>query len=77
MTDTFTDLDLLDELAQYHQPLAERKPGGVTAGEFAERMGWTRKTARKKLNKRVASGEMVKELCKHPNGRVYVYYKVE
>ncbi|MHC4389530.1 MAG: hypothetical protein ACYSX1_13115 [Planctomycetota bacterium] len=73
--ESFTDLDLLDELAQYHQPLAERREGGITAGEYGAQMGYTRKTARKKLNAMVDEGLLVKEHCKIPQGREFVYYK--
>jgi Fic family protein len=73
--ESFTDLDLLEELQAYHQPLAERREGGITAGEYAKAQGYTRKTARKKLNAMVEEGLLVKEHCKIASGREFVYYK--
>jgi predicted transcriptional regulator len=73
--ESFTDLDLLDELQRYHQPLAERREGGITAGEYAKAQGYTRKTARNHLKQRVADGTWYFEWCKHPQGKEMVFYK--
>ena len=75
--ESFTTQDLIAELQAFHQPLAERREGGVTAGEYARAQGYTRKTARKRLNAMVDEGLLMKEQCKIPSGRECVYYKVQ
>lgn len=77
MTETFTDLDLLDELAQYHQPIKERD-GGITAAEYAEHRGVDTKTARKWLSQLVKDGKLTREKCHlGPHAIGWVYYRNE
>ena len=77
MPETFTDLDLLDELAAYHQPIKERE-GGFTHAEYAERFNVSIKTARKWCKELVDNGTHRREKCHlGPNSVGWVYYRNE
>ena len=72
----FTAEDLLEELSQYHQPIGERREGGVTVAEYAENVNCTEKTARKWLDKHVKDGVLVREKCHlGPHSVGWVFYK--
>ena len=76
--ETFTTQDLIAELQEYHQPIADRHPGGVTAYEWAEAQNISIKLARRQLKKLAADGVLVEEHCRlAPRSMGYVYYKVE
>lgn len=73
--ESFTDLDLLAELEQYHQPIRERD-GGFTHAEYAERFNCSIKTARKRCKRLVDSGTHRREKCHlGPNSTGWVYYR--
>ena len=75
MTD-FTTEDLIQELQAYHQPMQDRRPGGVTVIEWAESQNISDKRARKQLRQLVADGVLVEEHCRlAPNAQGFVYYK--
>ena len=76
MESDFTTEDLIQELQQYHQPIPDRRPGGVTVLEWAESQNISDKFARKQLRQLVADGVLVEEFCRlAPNAQGYVYYK--
>jgi hypothetical protein len=72
----FTTEDLLNELREYHQPVADRRPGGVTRQEYADGNNCSIKYAKKVLDELVADGVLVEEFNRlGPGSRGYVYYK--
>ena len=76
MTDTFTTQDLIAELQEYHQPIADRQPGGVTADEWSVAQNISIKLARRQLKKLASDGVLVEEHCRlAPRSMGYVYYK--
>ena len=78
MESDFTTEDLINELQAYHQPVADRRPGGVTATEWAEAQNISESIARKQLKQLAADGVLIKEHCRlAPRAMGYVYYKVQ
>jgi len=72
----FTTDDLLNELAQYHQPIADRQPGGVTRQEYADRNNCSVKFAKKVLDGLVDQGVLVREYQRlGPSANGFVYYR--
>lgn len=72
----FTTEDLIEELRQYHQPLADRKDGGITVQEWADAQNVSEKLAARQLKKLMEDGVLVREWSKqkaHSLG--WVYYK--
>lgn len=76
MGDSFTTEDLIAELQAYHQPMQDRRPGGVTRQEFADEQNCSTKHAKKMLEELVEQGILMVEFSRlAPNAQGYVYYK--
>jgi hypothetical protein len=72
----FTTEDLLNELQQYHNPIEDRKPGGITRKELAIANNISKKLAKTILEGEVAEGKLIREFNRlGPGARGYVYYK--
>lgn len=76
MDEEFTTADLLEELAKYADPINDRRPGGVTASEYAEEFGISEKTAARILKELYRDGVLVRERIRvNRFGVGFCYYK--
>lgn len=76
MSDEFTTADLLAELAQYIDPIHDRRPGGVTIKEYAKEFGVSQKQAARILGQLFEQGILTRERVRvNRFGVGYVYYK--
>jgi len=74
----FTDADLIAELMELDPILAERRPGGITAHEYAALYHVDVRTANVRLKKHMDNGILRRELCRLPDRPpTYVYYKTK
>jgi len=72
----FTTQDLIAELQAYHEPMPDRREGGVTISEWAQAQNISIRLAQKQLDELVERGMLFKEFARtSPQGRGYVYYK--
>lgn len=74
--ETFTTEDLIEELRQYHQPVGDRREGGVTRREYADANNVSLKQSARQLDELVERGILIREKNRiGPNALGYVYYK--
>ena len=71
----FTTADLIAELKEHYYQ--DRRPGGVTANEWAEVQDITESTARGQLNKLAKGGILTKEKARAEGRIKWVYYKAK
>ena len=77
MTDTFTDLDLLEEIRKYY-PHIPKRDGGITIGEYGDTENIGEKKARTQLSKLIKQGVLYRERCRCDDNVVrWVYYRTE
>jgi len=75
---TFTDKDLINELAGLYPQLQERRPGGVTVYDMSKEWKIGYRHAYNRLRELESKGVLYSELCRGEHGRgVTVFYKKE
>lgn len=78
MTDTFTDLDLLEEICKYH-PTVRDRDGGITIKKFQEKNNIGERKARELLDGLLKRGVLCRERCRCPKDGItrWVYFRNE